>query len=262
MRSESDSTASTSTAPPTIPGSRSEDGSELKTSNPEMLSSPPVKLCAWCGAPFTKPTAQRQRKARFCDRSCSARWRMSDPERVAKLHTAEVRAKRGDSISAWYASGSPSALANIEQIRRRNPMSDPDVRAKVSRRLRAMGHRPSVRGGNGQGLTLPQSMMLAALGEGWAAEFSVSLGPRTPGYPTHYKLDLAHAERRVGIELDGSSHYSRRALDQKKDAALASRGWTVLRFWNPEILDWIGSGMPTGHSVSTTLASWDIRPSQ
>jgi hypothetical protein len=110
-------------------------------------------------------------------------------------------------------------------------------------------------------MTKPQRALLGVLGSGWTPEFAISLGPRTLGYPTHYKLDLANAELRVGIEVDGFSHNSRRDLDQKKDAKLASLKWTVLRFSNQEILDWIAIGMPTGASISTTLAQHGIRPS-
>ncbi len=187
---------------------------------------------------------------------------MSDPERLAKVHSREVAAKRGAARRAWLASGDPRALAEIERIRNLNPMSDPEVRAKTSRRLKAMGHAPSVRGGNGRGMTEPQSMLMAVLGEPWQAEFAVSLGRRTPGYPTNYKLDLAHVEMQVGIEVDGFSHHSRKALDVKKDEKLGSLGWKVLRFWNQEILDWINTGMPTEHSISMTLASLGIRPSR
>jgi hypothetical protein len=110
------------------------------------------------------------------------------------------------------------------------------------------------------GLTVPQKAMLDALGPSWEPELSLSLGRRTPGYPSHYKLDLGNAALRVGIEVDGNCHYSRKSLDEKKDAKLASLGWTVLRFWNKDILSWIDLGMPTGSSISTTLALHGIRP--
>ncbi len=141
-------------------------------------------------------------------------------------------------------------------------MSRPEVREKLSRRLREMNHRPSVRGGNGTGMTSAQATMLGILGEQWKAELSVSLGRRRPSYPTCYKLDLGNAELKVGIELDGNSHYSRKAQDQKKDAALASLGWMVLRFWNWEILAWINSGTPKEDYISTTLASNGIHLTQ
>jgi hypothetical protein len=185
---------------------------------------------------------------------------MSDPERKAKVHNPEVDAKRGESRRAWLASGMPKAQAELDRVRLLNPMSDPKVRAKVSRRLKEMHHAPSVRGGNGKGMTGPQALLLGALGPGWEPELCISLGRRTPGYPTHYKLDLANADLRVGIEADGNSHYSRRAQDVKKDEKLRSLGWVVLRFWNRDILDWISSGMPMGSSISMTLESQGIRP--
>ena len=140
-------------------------------------------------------------------------------------------------------------------------MEDPETRAKVSRTLKAQGHAPRVRGGNGRGMTAPQSVLLEALDDGWAAELTVSLKPRPAGYPSHYKLDVGNTTLRIGIEADGPSHRSRKQLDVKKDAMLTSLGWTVLRFWNWEILDWRDSGMPAEHSVSTTLASHGIHPS-
>jgi very-short-patch-repair endonuclease len=60
-----------------------------------------------------------------------------------------------------------------------------------------------------------------------------------PGYPSHYKLDIAHPERRIAIEVDGASHHSRKVQekDLKKTRFLEARGWRVLRFWNLEVLE-------------------------
>jgi len=126
-------------------------------------------------------------------------------------------------------------------------MSDPNVRQKVSRILKAMKHKPSVRGGNGHGATLPQRIMHKILGSKWNMEYPLSLGKRIPGYPTHYKLDLANPEKKIAIEVDGFSHRSRKKIDQKKDAKLASFGWKVLRFWNRDILTWNDTVDAEGH---------------
>jgi len=259
MRSQSNPETDKSSAHQTTRGSRNADGSARKISNQEIHLSIKPKPCEWCGQMFAKKSATAHRIARFCGRSCSAKWRMRQPEHLAKVHNPEVAAKRGASRSAWLRSGSPAAELELERIRNLNPMSDPTVRDKVSRRLKAMNHQPSVRGGNGQGMTEPQAMLKEILGDSWRVEHSVSLGKLTPGYPTHYKLDLANADLKVGIELDGASHYSRKALDRKKDEKLASLGWTVLRFWNQQILDWMAAGTPTDDSISMTLESKGIR---
>jgi len=186
---------------------------------------------------------------------------MSQPEILAKVHSPEVAAKRGEKKSAWFRSGDPKAVAELSRIAALNPTARPEVREKISRRLKAMRHAPSVRGGNGTGLTVPQEFMLGVLGGDWIAEYPLSLGPLTPGYPTHYKLDLALPERRIAVEVDGTSHHGRRDKDAKKDERLASLGWTVLRFWNQDILIWRDSGMPMGSSISTTLAAHGIQVS-
>ncbi len=84
----------------------------------------------------------------------------------------------------------------------------------------------------------PQKKLFNALGDGWIAEYAVSLGGRIPGYPTNYKLDIAKPDIKLGIEVDGFSHVAleRRAQDRKKDAMLNSLGWIVLRFTNKQIM--------------------------
>lgn len=262
MRSESASTENPSSAARTIPTSPSAGGSAPKTSNRAIHSSIHAKRCEWCGETFVPRTKHEERTRRFCGRSCSAKWRMRQPEYLAKVHNPEVAKRRGESRRAWLASGNPRALAEIARIRNLNPTAEPAVRAKISRTLKAMHHGPSVRGGNGRGLTVPQRILLDALGSNWAAEYALSLGKRTPGYPTHYKIDLANVALRVAIEVDGNCHHSRKALDAKKDAKLSSLGWTVLRFWNADILTWRDSGMPAESSISTTLAQHGIHPSR
>ncbi|MFH0981848.1 MAG: DUF559 domain-containing protein [Planctomycetota bacterium] len=124
-------------------------------------------------------------------------------------------------------------------MKAKNPMESEKTRKKVSDTLKRTGHKPPVRGGNGMGLTVPQEMLLTALGTGWVAEFAIpTKKARDSGYPTCYKVDLANPKRRIAVEVDGNSHHplKRQAEDRKQDALLESLGWKVLRFWNAEIL--------------------------
>lgn len=93
----------------------------------------------------------------------------------------------------------------------------------------------TVRGGNGRGMTLAQSVLLEALGDGWSAEYVVKTGMRQgSGYPTSYKVDIANPERMIAVEVDGRTHHNpqQKQRDKKKQALLESLGWTVLRFSN------------------------------
>ena len=210
------------------------------------------RQCAYCGNVFS-PKYVAQKYQRFCGRSCSARWRMSQPEIIAKVHSPEVASRRGKSRSAWLRSGNPKALKELDRISKLKPMKNQSTRDKVSSVLKAMNHKPSVRGGNGKGMTVPQQLMIDVLAGNWIAEFSISLGKRQQGFPTCYKVDIGHPGLKIAIEVDGNSHYSRKEKDKKKDVKLASLGWTVLRFWNKDILGWIEAGMERGTHISMTL---------
>ena len=94
--------------------------------------------------------------------------------------------------------------------------------------------RVSIRGGNGAGPSPVERAVLAKLGEGWETGVAVPTG----FVPHHYKIDVAHREMMIAIELDGRSHSSpkRRAADRRKDARLQELGWTVIRLRNRDAL--------------------------
>jgi len=161
---------------------------------------------------------------------------MSQPDIKAKVHTPEVHARIGAKNSIWRKGNSPTAIKEMERIKALNPMSIPGVREKVSAILREMGHKPSVRGGNGKGLTVPQKFLLELLGGRWIPELAISLGAKQDGYPTCYKVDLGMPSLKIAVEIDGNTHFSRKSIDQKKDNKLSSLGWRVIRIKNPEVL--------------------------
>ena len=228
------------------------DGNALKIYNPEITSWQQERQCAWCGTIF-RPSSVSQKLQRFCGRSCSAKWRMNTPEYKKKVHTKEVHARIGKKVSIWLKSDNPTAIKQIERIRALNPMSNPETRAKASVTLRKMKHKPSERGGNGHGMTLPQQIMMDALSGNWIPELAISLGKRKQNFPTCYKVDLGNIDLKIAIEIDGNSHYSRLEKDKKKDLMLVSLGWKVLRFWNKDILNWKDTGMNSASCISMIL---------
>lgn len=116
-------------------------------------------------------------------------------------------------------------------------MQQQDVREQVSQKLREMGHRPKVHGGNGRGPSEPQRRLAEALG--WPMEYVVPTRQRrSSGYPTAYKIDIADPDSKTAIEVDGYSHCAKavQTKDAKKTAFLQARGWSVLRFSNEQVL--------------------------
>ena len=62
---------------------------------------------------------------------------------------------------------------------------------------------------------------------GWKFRRQAPLGP--------YILDFISFEAMLVIEVDGGQH-AESAADARRDAWLAQRGYSVLRFWNNEVL--------------------------
>ena len=50
-------------------------------------------------------------------------------------------------------------------------------------------------------------------------------------------LDFVCVERRLVIEVDGSQHADDQEYDEKRTERLRKAGFTVLRFWNNEVLN-------------------------
>lgn len=54
-----------------------------------------------------------------------------------------------------------------------------------------------------------------------------------------YIVDFVCIEHRLIIELDGGQHAEQSGYDQQRDAWLRSEGYTVLRFWNNDVMQYL-----------------------
>ncbi len=53
----------------------------------------------------------------------------------------------------------------------------------------------------------------------------------------HYIVDFVCEEHQLIVEIDGGQHQTEQATyDQHRDACLRSQGYTVLRFWNNDVM--------------------------
>lgn len=53
----------------------------------------------------------------------------------------------------------------------------------------------------------------------------------------NYILDFVCLDKYIVIEVDGSQHAAQAAHDTERTAKLNAAGFTVLRFWNNEVLE-------------------------
>jgi very-short-patch-repair endonuclease len=51
-----------------------------------------------------------------------------------------------------------------------------------------------------------------------------------------YVVDFVFLEKKVIVELDGGQHQVRQVADKKRDSWLTREGYTVLRFWNNDVM--------------------------
>lgn len=171
-------------------------------------------ICCVCGTVFPYV---RERPRKTCSPECHSRLSSEVMARTNKVHCSA-------------------------RMKTNNPMHRGDNKERAMATLRAMGHRPPVRRGNGHGATEAEAAISAALG--WPTNVVVKTGmPRDSGYPTNYKIDVGNAELKVGIEVDGASHQAlaRQAQDRKKEDFLRGLGWIILRVSNRQALEETGS---------------------
>lgn len=128
---------------------------------------------------------------------------------------------------------------NISAAKRRKPtgaLASPEARAAADEKRR--GRTFLSRGGNGK-MTVPQEMIAnrMRLPMEWVIPTRAVRG-RFESLPDSYKVDLAVPSVRLAIEIDGKTHTTAkwRFLDRRKTAVLRALGWSVLRFWNEEVL--------------------------
>ncbi|MEH3158640.1 MAG: DUF559 domain-containing protein [Sphingomonas taxi] len=53
---------------------------------------------------------------------------------------------------------------------------------------------------------------------------------------SHVVIDLACRSLKIGIELDGGHHGEQVARDEARTRYLEAQGWTILRFWNGDVM--------------------------
>ena len=195
--------------------------------------------CEWCGVTRELPPAQRYSPPRFCGRSCSAKWRTAQPQFKEALSRGGKTAGGVAFKRAWQ---NPEVR---EKMTRRmvesNPMSIPSVVEKAAEKKRGRPF-PAPRGGNGRGMTVPQSVVSQSF-PSLIVEFSVGVPAlaRMATRVRRYSLDLADPTTKRAVEIDGVSHRTKQGKerDSRKDAILAALGWSVLRVSNESVLtDW------------------------
>ena len=115
----------------------------------------------------------------------------------------------------------------------------PGVVEKMSETLKAIGHQPLIHGGNGRTLSFPQEQLAQILNAETEYPISTTAQQHHAGASHCYKLDVAIPFLRLGIQLDGGSHFAKkiRKTDKRIREWLAELGWSVLHISNSKALE-------------------------
>ena len=118
-----------------------------------------------------------------------------------------------------------------------NPSSRPDVKEKISQ-LRKIEYAAGTNKCGWKGPQKEPTKAEAALLGSLVSHGFVWNMPIHGGGCRNYRLDFAHREMKICIEIDGNSHRGevKRIRDRRKDRFLHSQGWQVLRFTNEQVL--------------------------
>ena len=73
-----------------------------------------------------------------------------------------------------------------------------------------------------------------------------------------FVVDFACRERMLVVEVDGSQHADDVEYDQRRTEFLNARGYSVLRFWNTEVLQELGG---VQELITATISGIDVDPS-
>jgi hypothetical protein len=181
--------------------------------------------CFWCGKIIKAPNKGQKDRFRvtgrmYCSKECGL------------AYTSVCSSKTMASTNRKYAS---------ERMKLNNPMHRPGIKEKMISSLKAIHHKPIVRGGNGF-MSEPQKKLFDELRKKYECFMEYPFPTKINkgnGYPTCYKIDIAIPDKMIAIEVDGQSHCSicNQLRDKKKDSFLTEKGWFVYHFTNNQVIN-------------------------
>lgn len=233
-------------------------------SYPKGMKGGPRLPCRVCGKP-TKHYMHKGRNALLCDNpECKEKSKLITSEKQSIAHknnpkvSAAARRKwdeiKGKSFSpapcrvcgqpTKFRDDSPQANMRVcdkescraESRRRKNEA----IRQAALKRY-ADGTRP--RGNRWKSVPRVSKIETEVIGpallaNGWKDQHKLVPGVKGVRAPRTYHLDFALPEKKICVEIDGSSHRKekQRLRDEKRDQYLAEIGWRTLRFTNDEVV--------------------------
>lgn len=206
----------------------------LQKKKQEKYNSMPIKYCEFCNKQL-EPWQNR-----FCNTSCSAKWRMKT---YGKVKVSEEGKKHQSESMKTLWNRPEFRENNHKRMTENNPVYQPGVVEKTRQSiLKHGGYKNYFKYGNGK-MSVYEQIAWETLKElGFEYNQAISTYSLRQKYPEkhigfNYKPDFLHREKKICIEIDGPNHFSKNTqeLDKKKDWCLSQLGYKVIRFTHEDI---------------------------
>lgn len=199
-----------------------------------------IKYCEFCGKSFEIPNTVHGKRKRFCNTSCSAKWRIktygvNSPSEEGRKQLSDKLKKKWDDPSFREN--------NYKRMTTNNPVYQDGVIDKIRQtRLINGSYTNNFKYGNGKISPSEQLAYNLLIPLGYYYNYAIPTKIFRDAYPTisvpnSYKPDFVHLIKKVCIEIDGKNHNknTQQILDNKKEECLQYLGFTVIRFTNDEV---------------------------
>ena len=193
-----------------------------------------MKTCEWCGKELAEG------KNRFCNTSCSAKWRMKT---YGKVKVSEEGKKHQSESMKTLWNRPEFRENNRKRMTENNPVYQPGVVEKATNtRFKNGSYTNQFKYGNGK-ISVYEQIAWETLSElGFEYNQAISTYKLREQYPEkhigfNYKPDFLHREKKICIEIDGPNHLAMniQEIDKKKDWCLSQLGYKVIRFTHEDI---------------------------
>ena len=168
-----------------------------------------IKTCEFCGAQFEVPNNKHGLRKRFCNTSCSAKWR--NQSYGPTVISEDARKKNAEVLhNRW--NNEEFRKKKTEYMKTNNPMHIPGVIEKVKQtRLKNGSYTNNFKYGNGKISEYENKVYDILISNGFYYNYAISTKLARDAFPYEkfaysYKPDFVNLVTKVCIEIDGNNH--------------------------------------------------------
>lgn len=197
-----------------------------------------IKICEFCGKEFEVPNTKHGQRKRFCNTSCSAKWR--NKTFGPNLISEETKRKNAKILSDRWKNPE-FRKKKTDYMKEHNPVYIPGVVERANKTKLQRGKLPNnYKYGNGKLSEYESFVYEDLIKAGFYYNYAINTKLARDAFPEKhyaysYKPDFTNMIYKLCIEIDGPNHIHTKELDEKKEECLKFLGFTIIRFTHEQI---------------------------